>query len=69
MGSLGQPSLPSGKELPMGVHRITRPGKKGITIITTGKKNGKTENEKKEEEKLTQSLYFIKYLIIDFRRP
>ncbi len=67
MGSLSQPSLPSGEELPMGIHRIKRPAKKGMKIITTGKRKGKTENEKKEEEKLTKSLDFIKYLIIDLR--
>lgn len=69
MGSLSQPTLPSGEELPMGVHRITRVGKKGMKIITTGKKRGKTENEKKEEEKLIKSLDLIKYLIIDLCRP
>jgi len=69
MGLLTQVSLPNGEELPMGVHEITRGGKKGMKIITTGKKRGKTENEKKEEEKLIKSLDLIKYLIIDLRRP
>jgi hypothetical protein len=69
MGFLSGGYFPDEEYLPMGIHKVVMPGGKKVTIITNGRKKGKTENEKKEEEKMWRSLDLLNNLIIDIWRP